>query len=256
MNWVDAVILGIVEGVTEYLPVSSTGHLILAAKLLGLPQTEFMKTFEIAIQIGAILAVVVFYRRTLMTEGETLKRVLAAFLPTAVIGFLLYKVIKKFLFAGTLTVLWFLFLGGVILIIFDRCHREKKDALATPGEIPFWKAAGIGLAQTLSVIPGVSRAAATIVGAMAFGTSRKTAVEFSFLLAVPTLAAATALDLFKNGGSLDLSQWQFLLIGSAVSFGVAMLTIRFFLRFVRNHGLTAFGLYRIGVALLFWGFVR
>ena len=217
MNFIQAALLGVIEGLTEFLPVSSTGHLILAANLLGLPQTEFMKTFEIAIQLGAILAVIWVYRRVLFTDFEALKRVLAAFLPTAVIGLALYKFIKRFLFAGTSTVLWSLFLGGIVLILFDRWHRPKNSDVQKTAEIPFLKAAAIGVAQSLSVVPGISRAAASIVGALWLGTDRRTAVEFSFLLAVPTLVAATALDLFKNAPLFDPSEWKLLLTGGVVS---------------------------------------
>ena len=126
MNWVHAIVLGIVEGLTEFLPVSSTGHLVLASKLLGLQQTEFMKTFEIAIQVGAILAVFFIYWRSFLLDGKTLKVVFTAFVPTVVIGFLLYEVIKRSLFSDPSVALWSLFLGGIVLVVFDRWHREKK----------------------------------------------------------------------------------------------------------------------------------
>ena len=256
MTLMHAVLLGIVEGLTEFLPVSSTGHLILTARLFGLAQTEFMKTFEIAIQLGAIVAVVTLYARTLLTDREILKRVFAAFLPTALIGFLLYKLIKKFLFAGPSIVLWSLFLGGIVLILFDRWHREKNEALKKIADIPLWKASAIGVIQSLSVVPGLSRAGASIVGALALGVDRKTAVEFSFLLAVPTLTAATVYDLLKNAPAFDGGEWKLLCVGGLASFVVAIASIRLFLRFVQTRGLTAFGIYRILAALLFWGFVR
>ena len=253
MTYIHAIMLGIVEGLTEFLPVSSTGHLILASRLLGLPQTEFMKTFEISIQVGAILAVVLIYWRRLLTDIETLKRVLAAFIPTAIVGLLLYKLIKKYLFAGTGVVLWSLFIGGIVLIVFDKWYGSKER---TASDVSLPKAAGIGLFQSLAVVPGVSRAGATILGGLALGIDRRTIVEFSFLLAVPTLAAATALDLAKNASSFDASQWQLLLAGGAVSFVTAIAGIRFFLRFIEKHGFTAFGVYRIALALFFWVFVR
>ena len=256
MHPAHAVLLGIVEGLTEFLPVSSTGHLILASKLLGLAQTEFMKTFEIAIQLGAILAVLLTYWRAFLTDFATLKRVSAAFLPTAVIGFLFYRIIRKFLFAGYSTVLWSLFLGGIVLIVFDGWHHIKGNAVQKTGDIPPLKAAGIGVAQSLAMIPGVSRSAATIVGGLWLGLDRKTAVEFSFLLAVPTLLAATVFDLLKSAPVLDGLQWKFLLTGGSVSFLIAMLSIRCFLKFVQNHGFAAFGIYRMVVALLFWLFIK
>ena len=256
MHWANAVLLGIVEGLTEFLPVSSTGHLILAARLLGLPQTEFMKTFEIAIQLGTLLAVVLIYWRRLLTDMETMKRVLAAFLPTAVIGVLLYSFIKKFLFAGPSAVLWSLLLGGLALIVFDHWHREGENSVRRINDIPFSKAVGVGCVQSLAVVPGVSRAAATIVGGLWLGLDKKTAVELSFLLAIPTLAAATALDMMVQAPVLGAQEWKFLLIGALASFIVGILSIRFFLSFIQKRGFTAFGVYRIAVAILFWIFVK
>jgi undecaprenyl-diphosphatase len=228
MNWIHAVIFGAVEGITEFLPVSSTGHLILTARLLGLPQTETMKSFEIAIQVGAILAVLWIYWRSFLMEWETLKRVIVAFLPTAVIGLLLYRLIKKFLFAGEATVLWALGAGGIILILFDLLYRGKKNATNEIARISFGKAFGIGIIQSLAVIPGVSRSAATILGALALGIERKKAVEFSFLLAVPTLLAATVLDLLKSNSAIAPHDWAMLFVGGFTSFIVAIFSIRFF----------------------------
>ena len=217
-----------------------------------------MKSFEIAIQLGAVLAVICLYWRSFLMEGKTLQRVIAAFLPTVAIGFVLYHFIKKYLFAGESTVLWALGIGGIILILFDLWHREKADAIDNMARISFPKAAGIGTAQVLAVIPGVSRSAATILGALALGVNRKKAVEFSFLLAVPTLLAATALDLFKNRSAFSGSDWGMLLLGSLVSFVVAIVSIRSFLGFVQKQkrALLFFGIYRILVAVLFWTFVK
>ena len=258
MHWTHAVLLGIVEGLTEFLPVSSTGHLILSAKLLHLPQTEVMKSFEIAIQLGAMLAVVWIYWRSFLLEWETLKRVITAFFPTALIGFLLYHLIKKFLFSDASLVLWALAGGGVLLILFDLLYREKENSLQDISRVPFPNAFGIGVIQSLAVIPGVSRSAATIVGGVFFGIGRKKAVEFSFLLAVPTLFAATALDIFKNRSAFAQSDWQMLLLGSVVSFVVAILSIRLFLSMIQKQkkALLFFGVYRILLAVLFWNFVK
>ncbi len=258
MTPLHAVIFGAVEGLTEFLPVSSTGHLILTARLLGLAQTEMMKSFEIAIQTGAILAVLFLYWRSFLLDGKTLARVFAAFLPTAVIGFVLYKFIKKYLFAGETTVLWALALGGVVLILFDLLHREKEDAAHDIASLSYAKAAGIGIAQAVAVLPGVSRSAATIVGALALGVDRKKAVEFSFLLAVPTLLAATALDLVKNREAFAENDWGLLLLGGFVSFVVAVFSIRFFIGFVQKQrrGFLYFGVYRLAAALAFWAFVK
>src|SRR3989344_3612386 len=162
MTIVQAIILGIVEGVTEFLPVSSTGHLILASKLFGIAEDNFTKSFEIAIQFGAILSVVVLYFKKIFSDKNLWKRVLTAFLPTAVIGFLLYGVIKNFLLSNSLIVVWSLFLGGIALILFEIWY--KKQAVVVGHEISYKKSFAVGVVQALAVIPGVSRSGATIIG--------------------------------------------------------------------------------------------
>ncbi len=267
-----AVILGVVEGITEFLPISSTGHLILASKLLAIPQTEFVKSFEIAIQLGAILSVVVLFWRKLFVEWEVIKRVAAAFIPTAVVGLILYKFIKQYLFSDVIVV-WTLLLGGVALIVFEEWRRgkeewrmkyedggmKKEERQMTSEDsleaISYKQAVLIGLAQSVAVIPGVSRAAATILGGMALGIKRQTIVEFSFLLAVPTMAAATGLDLLKSSASFSSGEFGALAVGFVVSFLVAIAAIRWLLNFIETHDFTAFGWYRIVVAALFWLFV-
>jgi len=198
MNFFEAFIFGIVEGITEFLPISSTGHLILTAHALGLTQTDFLKTFEIAIQFGAILSVVLLYWRELLVDRRVLARVVAAFIPTAVLGLAFYKIIKKYLLDSSGIVLWSMLLGGIFLIGFELMRRDKDGGIEELGEISFGKSFIIGLFQSLAMIPGVSRSAATIVGGLVLGLKRKTIVEFSFLLAVPTMLAATGLDLMKN----------------------------------------------------------
>ncbi len=252
MNFFDALIFGVVEGITEFLPISSTGHLMLTAKVMGFSQTNFLKSFEIAIQLGAILSVVVLYWKKFLMDFEVLKRVLAAFLPTAILGFFLYKIVKKVLLNGSQVVLWSLFLGGIFLIIFEWLHREKETAVEDLAKIPYKKAFFIGIFQSLAMIPGVSRAAATIVGGLLLGLKRRTIVEFSFLLAVPTMLAATVLDLLKSAHEFSSGQMEFLLIGFVSSFTVALLSIKFLLHFIKNHTFVWFGVYRIAVALLFW----
>ncbi len=256
MIWWQTIIFGIVEGLTEFLPVSSTGHLILTARLLGLEQTEFMKSFEIVIQLGAILAVLLVYWQSFLVRFETLKRVVIAFMPTAVIGFVLYKIVKKFFLSSEPLVLGSLFVGGIILIAFDRWHKETSDQTQDLNRIPASKCFLVGVIQSLAVIPGVSRAGATIVGGLSLGFTRKNIVEFSFLLAVPTILAATVLDLLKNREAFAGADWSMLGLGSAVSFVVALLSIKFFIRYVQKHGFTAFGIYRILLALVFWIFVK
>jgi len=252
MNLLHAVIFGIVEGITEFLPISSTGHLILTARLLGILQSDFLKSFEIAIQLGAILSVVVLYWRSLIVDIKVLKRVLAAFIPTAVIGFLLYKAIKNLLLGNEQIVLVSLFVGGIFLILFELIYREKEIAASSIADISYGQAALIGLFQSISVIPGVSRAAATICGGLLLGLKRKTIVEFSFLLAVPTMLAATGFDLIKSAGDFSSAQFGFLAIGFAVSFITAIAGIKFLLNFIKGHNFTTFGVYRIILALAFW----
>lgn len=250
MNFLSVIILGVIEGVSEFLPISSTAHLILTAHFLKLQQTDFLKSFEIAIQLGAILAVVVLYGRRVVVDSKISKRVMVAFIPTAIIGFVLYKTIKNVLFNSNATILWSLLLGGIFLIIFELLHREKKDSLEDMSSISYRQAFLIGIFQSIAVIPGVSRAAATIIGGLILGLKRKTIVEFSFLLAVPTMGAAVALDLFKSAGAFTSGDFSFLVTGFLVSFIVALLSIKFLLGFIKNHNFIPFGIYRVILALL------
>ncbi|HTZ10895.1 MAG TPA: undecaprenyl-diphosphatase UppP [Candidatus Margulisiibacteriota bacterium] len=252
MNIAQAIIFGIVEGITEFLPVSSTGHLMLTARYLGVAQTEFVKSFEIAIQSGAILAVVAMYWNTLRGGLDIWKKLLAAFLPTAIIGALLYKFIKHFLLNSSTVVLWALFIGGGVLILFELFHREKEDAAKELSKISYPQALLIGFFQSLAIIPGVSRSAATIVGGLVVGLKRKTIVEFSFLLAIPTMCAAMALDLLKSAQAFTTAQYLALAVGLIVSFLVALIAIRFLLVFIQKHTFIPFGIYRILIAVAFW----
>jgi undecaprenyl-diphosphatase len=251
MTVFQALVLGIVEGLTEFLPISSTGHLILAAKLLGLTQTDFQKSFDIVIQLGAIGAVVVLYWRQFL-RPEVLARVAVAFVPTGAIGLALYPLVKTYLLGNESVVLLALFLGGLILIVFEVFYRKPAGAPADIKSITYLQAIGIGLFQTVAIVPGVSRSGATIVGGLAMGLNRETIVEFSFLLAVPTMLAATGLDLAKNASSFSAGQSGALAVGFVASFIVAMLSIKFLLSYVRTRTFIAFGVYRIAAAVLFF----
>ncbi len=251
MIFLSVIILSIVEGISEFLPISSTGHLILTAHLLKLEQTNFLKSFEIAIQLGAILSVVALYGKRMAMDLKVLKRVIVAFIPTAIIGFVFYKIIKNVFFGSSHIVVWSLLSGGIFLIIFELFHHENKDAGDEIYSISYIQAFIIGIFQSIAIIPGVSRAAATIIGGLMLGMKRKTIVEFSFLLAVPTMGAAVALDLIKSAGTFKPSDFLFLSIGFWVSFVVALLSIRFLLGFIKNHNFIPFGIYRIILALLF-----
>jgi undecaprenyl-diphosphatase len=245
MSMFHALILSVVEGVTEFLPVSSTGHMILASTLLHIQETEFVKSFEIIIQLGAILAVLLLYWKKLVWN----KLVAVAFIPTAIVGLVLYKYIKDVLLGNPWIVVWSLGIGGVLLLLLEAFHKEKAK------EMTLRDAFLIGIAQSFSIIPGVSRAAATIAGALILGIKRETAVEFSFLLAIPTMAAATGLDLMKNGSSFTGNQIELLAIGFAGAFITALITVKWFIGFVKTHTFVPFAWYRILAALTFWTFI-
>jgi undecaprenyl-diphosphatase len=254
MSFLDAVILGIVEGLSEFLPISSTGHLILTAKFLGLEQTGFLPSFEVVIQLGAILAIVAMYWRKLFLNRAVMERIAIALLPAILIGGSLYPWIKS-LFAMEAVVVAALFFGGVLIILFEWFHKEKPDAVDDLSTLPRRTAFFVGMFQALSVIPGVSRAGATILGGLALGMKRRATVEFSFLLAVPTMIAATVIDLAKNGAMFASSEWGLLSVGFMTAFLVAIIAVKFFLRFAESHTFIAFGVYRMLLAALFFLFI-
>lgn len=256
MQFLHVLIFGIVEGIAEFLPISSTGHLILTAKLLQISQSEFIKSFEIVIQLGAILSVVVLYWNRFIKNWQIWKRLLVAFLPTVLIGALLYKTIKKYLLGNNEVVLWSLFIGGLFLIIFELFHKEKKDAVEELSSVSYPQALVIGLFQSVAIVPGISRSAATIIGGLVAGLKRKNIVEFSFLLAVPTMLAATVFDLLKNSQAFKPEQFVSLAAGFIISFFVAIFAIKFLLAFIKRHSFIPFGIYRIIIALLFWFLVK
>ncbi len=247
MNILQVFVLSVVEGVTEFLPISSTGHLILTSTLLNIQNTNFVKSFEIIIQLGAILAVLVLYWKKLFTDKDTFTRVAIAFIPTAIVGFVLYKYIKDVLLGNPWVVIWSLGLGGVLLMVLEKFHKEKQKHMSMRDAFI------IGIAQSLSIVPGVSRAAATIVGAMVLGIKREAAVEFSFLLAIPTMAAATGLDLVSSRFTAD--QFGILSIGFIGAFATALVTVKWFIGFVKTHTFLPFAVYRIFTALAFYLFI-
>ncbi len=249
MDFLQAILLGVVEGVTEFLPVSSTGHLILAEGLLGVPPSGFWTSFTVAIQLGAILAVVALYAKKLMRDGRLMSLVVAAFLPTAVVGLAVYPYVKHYLLGNQTVVLAALALGGLAIVVFERFYRAPQGLeLAS---LTYGQALSIGLFQTIAVVPGVSRAAATVIGGLLLGLKRTAIVEFSFLLAIPTMAAATGLDLWETGASFAPREWGVLAAGFAVSFVTAWLAVRWLLGYVSRRSFAAFGWYRIGLAFVF-----
>lgn len=256
MNLLHVFILSLVEGLTEFLPISSTGHLILASKLLNIEVTNFTKTFEIVIQLGAIFAIVVLYFKKFVTSFNLIKKLIVAFIPTAIVGFTLYPLIKNVLLGSSAITLNALFWGGIVLIGVEFFLKRSTvhNSLST---VPTYKQALIiGTFQSFSIIPGVSRAAATIVGGLLTGLNRSTATEFSFFLAVPTMIAATALDLYKSHDTIAQGGFLTLFVGTVLSFIFAIIAVKFLINYVKKHDFTAFGIYRIALSILFWIFIK
>ncbi len=249
MTTLEAVILGVIEGLTEFLPISSTGHLILISNILGIQQTDNHKAFEVSIQLGSIMAVVFLYFNRFF-DKELLKRILIAFIPTGVLGFLLYKLIKSFF--NPYIVVFMLFLGGVILILIEMYHKNKKYDINRFEDIPYWKTILIGIFQSFAMIPGTSRSGATIIGGLILGLDRKLAAEFSFMLAVPTMFMATFYDIYKNHSNFSVSDWNNLVAGFVVAFVSALISIKWLLKFISAHSFISFGIYRIVLSILYF----
>jgi undecaprenyl-diphosphatase len=250
MTFIQAIIIAIIEGITEFLPVSSTGHMILAQSLMDVKDPEFAKTFEIVIQLGAILAVLLLYIKRFFVGINIYLKLFVAFLPTGIIGLLAYKMIKHYLF-NPFTVSISLILGGVILILLDKWSAEKKSEYKEVEDITYAGAIKIGLIQCVSMIPGVSRAAATIFGGIFSGFDRKQAAEFSFLLAIPTMFAASGYDLLKEKDNIHSDDVTILLLGGLVAFLVAIFAVKAFVSFLNKYGFKHFGYYRIILGVLF-----
>lgn len=250
MHIFHVVILGIVEGLTEFLPVSSTGHLILSSWLLGIAQTDFVKSFQIVIQFGAIAAVLVMYTKRILTSKHLWKKVVVGFIPTAIVGYVLYKIIKTFLIGNVVVVACSLIVGGVGIIVFEKWYGSRQRFGKSLDDISYREAVVIGLVQSLAVVPGISRSAATIIGGLAQNISRAAIVEFSFLLAVPVIAGAALLDLIKTPVAFTLSEWGMLGLGTVISFITALFAIRFFITYVQKKSFTVFGYYRIVVGVI------
>lgn len=256
MTFIHVLVLSIVEGITEFLPISSTGHQILASHLMGITETDFVKTFEVVIQLGAILSIVVLYFRKFLSSWSLIKKLITAFIPTAAVGFVLYPFIKDVLLGSTSVTLNALFWGGIALIVVEWFLKRKKASVKAARQISYKQALIIGTFQSLSVIPGVSRAAATIIGGLLTGLDRTTATEFSFLLAVPTMFAATAFDIYKSRDMITKGGFMTLFVGTVLAFIFAIIAVKFLINYVKKHDFTVFGVYRIILAALFWIFVK
>lgn len=252
MDIAQTIILSAVEGVTEFLPISSTGHLNIAREILSVPNNHFFTTFEIVIQFGAILAVVALYFKSMSRNVEAWKKVLAAFIPTAIIGFFLGKLIEHYLTSNLMVTLISLVIGGLVIIGAELSLKDKKGDIVKIEDIPYRKAVLIGLFQTIAVIPGVSRAASTILGSLFLGLERKTAVEFSFLLAAPTMLGASLFALKDAGLHFSQNQILSMIIGIFASFITAVIAIKFLLSFIKTHTFIPFGIYRIAIGILFY----
>jgi undecaprenyl-diphosphatase len=257
LSFLHVLILSAVEGLTEFLPISSTGHMILVSKLLGISETDFVKTFEIVIQLGAIMAIVVLYFKKFISSFSLIKKLIVAFIPTGIVGVVLYPLIKNVLLGSSAITLNALFWGGVTIIGVEWFLKHKKTVVKKPSEVTYRQAIIIGTFQSLSVVPGVSRAAATIIGGLLTGLDRETATEFSFLLAVPTMIAATGLDVWESRHIIAQGGWfMTLLAGTFLSFLFAIVAVKFLVNYVKKHNFTAFGIYRIVLSILFWIFVK
>jgi undecaprenyl-diphosphatase len=254
MTLFDAVILGTLEGLTEFLPISSTGHLILASHFLGLEQTSAHKTFEVCIQLGSILAVLFLFAKRLLVDKTLWIKIILAFLPTAILGFLFYKTIKSLFGIETVSIM--LIVGGIVFLVVEylrRNHDDSKDK--TISDLTFKESLLIGLFQSFSMVPGTSRSGATIIGGIFSGLSRKSAAEFSFLLAIPTMLVATAYDLYKNRETMVIDDYSLLAVGFFTAFIVSYFTVKAVINFLTNHTFVVFGIYRIIVGLVFWMFI-
>jgi len=245
MTWIESIIIAIVEGITEFLPVSSTGHMILTEGLLGMKSDDFIQAFIINIQFGAILSVVVLYWKRFFQTWDFYYKLFVAFLPAAVIGLLLSDYIDSLL-ENVYVVAVMLILGGVVLVFVDKWFNNPSE----DQEISYSTALKIGFFQTIAMIPGVSRSAATIIGGMSQRLTRKTAAEFSFFLAVPTMFAASGYKLMKNYEAINTDNILMLITGNVVAFIVALIAIKSFISYLTKHGFKIFGYYRIIVGVL------
>jgi len=249
MTLIEAIILGIVEGITEFLPISSTGHMIIASSLMGIAEDSFTKTFTVSIQFGAILSVIFLYWKRFFQSMDFYYKLFVAFIPAAVFGKLLNDFIDSLL-GNVAVVAYMLLAGGVFLIFMDQFIKEKTDD--ANDKISYKTAFKIGMFQVIAMVPGVSRSAATIIGGLIQGLSRKTAAEFSFFLAVPTMFAATVYktyQFYQSGVTVQSEQITLLVVGNVVAFIVAILAIRSFIGIITKYGLKIYGYYRVVLGL-------
>lgn len=264
LSFLQAFVLGVVEGLTEFLPVSSTGHLIIASELVGFSETAGSDTFVVAIQAGAILAVCWYYRVRIVailrgllvrpTERRLAVNTIVAFLPAAVIGVLVAGYIKDYLF-NPITVAAALVVGGIFILLIERHAEGVQPRVREMDEMSWKDALAVGFMQCLAMIPGTSRSGATIIGGLVLGLSRRAATEFSFFLSIPTIFGATVYDLWKARETLSIDSWIPLSVGMVVSFASALLVVHWLLHYVSRHDFRVFGWYRIIFGILILGAV-
>jgi len=251
MDIFQAVIIGIIEGFTEFLPISSTGHMIVASKFLGVAETDLTKAYEVIIQFAAIVAVMLIYREKITFKKIDLwMKLLFSFLPLAIVGFIFKDQIKTLF--NVQTVAWMFIIGGIVFLVVEYFYKEKETHIKNVEKVTWVQAWWIGFAQIFSLVPGTSRAGATIIGGLLSGLDRKTSAEFSFLLAIPVMAAVSGYDLLKHYQDFAHANWGAFVVGFIVAFVVAYATIKLFLAFIQRFTFVAFGIYRIvfGVILL------
>lgn len=251
MDIFQAIIIGIIEGFTEFLPISSTGHMIIASKFLGIEENALMKAYEVIIQFAAILAVMLIYKEKITFKKVDLwMKLFVAFIPLAVVGFI-FKDLIKTLF-NVETVAWMFIVGGVVFLIVEYFYKENNAVIKDVEKVNYKQALWVGIAQIFSLIPGTSRAGATIIGGLLVGLDRKTSMEFSFLLAIPVMTAVSGYDLLHHYEEFADANWAAFIVGFVTAFVVAYITIKLFLVFIERFTFVSFGIYRIifGVILL------
>lgn len=249
MTLYEAIILGIVEGITEFLPVSSTAHIALASQMMRLPQDDFIYSFNIIIQIAPIFSVMFIYYHTLLQSLDIWKKLIASFIPTGAIGFLFHKQIEE-MFSSNSIVLWMI-ATGIFFLIIEFLYAKKDHTTESLENVTYKQAVAVGFIQALSLIPGVSRSGSTILGGMLLGMKRETAMSFSFLLAIPTMTAASGYTLLKEYSSLSFDNLFLIVIGFIVSFFVGWAAVKSFLALVSKYNFTPFGIYLIASGILF-----
>jgi len=246
-----AIIIGIIEGFTEFLPISSTGHMIVASKFMGIEETALINAYQVIIQFAAIMAVMLLYKEKITFKKVDLwMKLFVAFLPLAIVGFIFKDVIKTLF--NVETVAWMFIIGGVVFLVVEYFYTEKEHHIKDVEKVSYTQALWVGIAQIFSLVPGTSRAGATIIGGLLTGLDRKTSMEFSFLLAIPVMAAVTGYDLLKHYQDFADANWGAFIVGFITAFIVAYVTIKLFLVFIERFTFVAFGVYRIifGIILL------